>query len=368
MRGTERPTTTAPDAALGLEAGVLERIPWPAPPRLPTIEGDRAYLHGVSIADFRGEDAATVRALYDFLDELHGVARAVYCDGADGGLIGALLRRRGYSERLAPRVTELGVGLEREGLSLALRQAYHDLRGGSYSPLSLVLPIVEEGDELPGDHERIYLLTRDHLKIMRSAVHDLDPERSAADLQPLHHRVDLLGEKWADVDYAIAGAKARIRYLCGFVGSIAECCVEFAALDRVLYNLINNAVRFAADEVVAVRVDPLAAAIPGGDEALIHVRFAVINRISVAQRSALLDRFGGADLGELFVGGFTTGGHGVGLRICAELVAHGYHLGELAEGARSGLVGARLVDDHFVAWFHWPGRREGGPTPGTPGG
>lgn len=326
------------------------------PEPLPSV-GERHFgITGVALGDFAADDAARVRALYAFLGEVYAAARTVYQGSAGPETLVELLRRQRYSEELAPRFAELGVGLERDELSLQLRQAYHDVRGGSYNALALLLEVIEEGEALPGEFERVYLLVRDHMKIMRSAVHDLDPEETAADQEILHHRIDLLREKWSETDYMIDGASAAIDYSSSFDGSIADCCIEFAALDRVLYNLINNATRFTADGAVYVRVDPVSSASadakvagPG------NVRFAVVNQVSAAQKARLRERFGD-DLSELFVGGFTTGGHGLGLRICADLVVHGYRLTETKKAYETGLVGARIIDDRFVAWFHWPGR------------
>ena len=333
-----------------LTPGILEAL---AADGLPTV-GERHFgVTGIALADFPGDDAGLVEALYTFLCEIYERARAVYQGSLDASALVAFLKARRFSELLAPRFAGLGAGIDRDGLGLGVRQAYHDIRGGSYNALALLLEVVEDDEALPGELERVYLLVRDHMKIMRSAVHDLDPEATAADQEILHHRVELLREKWAGTEYTIAGSRAAIDYRSSFTGSVADCCIEFAALDRVLYNLINNATRFTTDGAVYVRVDPLVEAAAEGPG---NVRFAVINRISAGQRARLRERFGGDDLRELFVGGFTTGGHGVGLRICADLVVHGYRLPSLREALTCGLVGARIIDDSFVAWFHWPGR------------
>ena len=38
-------------------------------------------------------------------------------------------------------------------------------------------------------------------------------------------------------------------------------------------------------------------------------------------------------------------------------VVHGYGLPSLHTALDGGYLGARLVRDTFVAWFHWPARR-----------
>jgi signal transduction histidine kinase len=189
--------------------------------------------------------------------------------------------------------------------------------------------------------------------MMRSCLPDLDPEGTAEDLIQKRHDMSLLREKWDEVVYTTDGENAvRVRFRCDFEGSISERCMELAALDRVLYNLVNNARRFTADERVDIDVLPL-------EEAPTTVlRFAVSNAITAEQYRRLADCFerrGRLELHELFLGGFTTGGHGHGLRICTDLVAHGFGLSSPQEAVETGYVGATLLDEHFVAWFHWIG-------------
>ena len=80
------------------------------------------------------------------------------------------------------------------------------------------------------------------------------------------------------------------------------------------------------------------------------------NRIDPEQRGRIADDLGG-ELSRVFQGGYTTGGTGLGLRICADLVCHGYQLPSLRTALDRGYLGARIVRDQFAAWFHWPARR-----------
>ena len=86
------------------------------------------------------------------------------------------------------------------------------------------------------------------------------------------------------------------------------------------------------------------------------LRFVVINRIT-PEHGVRVTADLGADLSRVFAGGYTTGGHGLGLRICGDFVSHGYGLPSLQAALSGGYIGARLVRDCFVAWFHWPARR-----------
>lgn len=300
------------------------------------------------------EDRSLLRTLYRDLEALYATLREDLTLGDATARTDALLAERGTS--VLPDLAPLGQYL-REPPSPEMAKALHDVRSGSLAALSMLLELRREGVGERGDVDRMFVLARDHLKILRSCLPDLDPDGTAADLVENRHDVALLREKWSDVEYAVDGTQpVRVRFRCDFDGSVSECCMEFAALDRVLYNLVNNAGRFAADGTVGIDVTPL-------QEARTTVlRFAVSNPVSPEHGRRLRERFACAetcDLRALFLGGFTTGGHGHGLRICTDLVTHGFALPSAEAAVDGGYVGAKLLAETFVAWFHWPGERAG---------
>lgn len=246
--------------------------------------------------------------------------------------------------------------LERTLPPLAVK-ALHDIRGGAFQALVLTIQMAEHGLDAPADAVRAFYLARDHLKIMRNALPDLDAESYARDAAQRDHGVQLLLEKWnAGVHRVEGGAAARVSARSGYDGAISTRCLEFSSLDRVLYNLMNNATRHAADGAVRLDVDPVQwEGDPGdraSDDSPHDLRFVVRNGLTRAQRETLLERFPDG-LAPLFEGGFTTGGTGVGLSVCAEIVAHAYGIASPEDAVRGGYVGA-AADDEFVAWFHWP--------------
>jgi signal transduction histidine kinase len=123
--------------------------------------------------------------------------------------------------------------------------------------------------------------------------------------------------------------------------------MEFSTLDRVLYNLVNNAARYAADQ----RVDLVALPVPPG--ASRNLRFVVLNRTTPEQRAGLTARFP-ASLNGLFQEGFTTGGTGIGLSICVDLVGNAFGVPDPAQCLSDGYLGAAWIGDRLAAWFHWP--------------
>jgi signal transduction histidine kinase len=302
-----------------------------------------------SVRDLPPADAATVQALYACLGEL--LARVG--ERRDGGAevlteVSAYLRACDWTA-LTPRVSGLGAELDRETAPPHVREAYHDIRGGGLPALVMHLEAVLADEAEDGDVERIFLLCRDQRKIIRNALPDLDPDGYAGDLEPRTHTTELL-QKWSTASYRVGDQPAEIDLRCDFDGEISQCCMEFAALDRVIYNLVNNAARFAVDGRVALEVFPIR------PDVETDLRIVVTNRVDPGRRERLLQDLGG-ELGHVFEGGYTTGGTGLGLRICADLVSHGYGLPSLRAALDRGYLGARLVRDHFVAWFHWPARR-----------
>ncbi|WP_322489284.1 ATP-binding protein [Chloroflexus sp.] len=318
-----------------------------APCDLPLLRQDPFVrsVTSVSITALPDDVQSAVRRLYDTL--LAIFSRFDQMRRVDLGKLRQFLHETGWHDLMQ----ELrGISLSRQ--DPVLGQVIHDLRGGSLQALALQLQLLEFDQAQPADVERIYLLVRDHLKIMRNCVPDLDPVRTARDIELRAHGVDLLLEKWQQADYRLPDGTAQVLVDARYNGVVADRCVEFSALDRVIYNLINNATRHSIDHRVMVGIYPLF------DCSSPSLRFVIANRIDPLQRSALDQRFG-QQWSDLFRGGFTfssdgSNGHGFGLAICAELVANAYGLPNGTAAIADNYVGALPHGDLFVAWFHWP--------------
>ncbi|MFT4623306.1 MAG: hypothetical protein ACI8PZ_001962 [Myxococcota bacterium] len=322
----------------------------PRPTVLPTRRGpNRGDGQTVSLSALPASERVRVRTLYAFLVDLqHKLDPCADDPAAAFAAVAAL------DEATVGAVfdTAQSLGVDLQGATGEVRKAMHDVRGGSLTALLTHVDLIHDGIAGPVDAERVHLLVRDHLKMMRNALFDLDPDRYTADLVDREHGMDLLRAKWTRTTWPVAGRQARVHLDSDFAGSVSERCMEFSSLDRVLYNLVNNAGRFAADGQVTLIADAVDAARDT------HLRFAVINPVGPDQSAALRARFGG-DLSTVFEGGFTTGGHGLGTRICADLVRHAYGLVSVQKALTQHILGAELVADHYVAWFHWPAMRAG---------
>lgn len=311
--------------------------------------GTRGEVVSVGIGDLRPEDAATVRALYGLIGAVYEVVTPRVEEGlAAVPAVRACAEANGFAT-LVPRVSALGKGLDADTVSPLIRKALHDIRGGGLPALLMHLEALLADDVEEDDIRRIFLLCRDQRKIVRNAIPDLDPVGYAHDLEPRAHTTELLS-KWSTATYRVRDRNAELHLRCDFDGAISECCMEFAALDRVVYNLVNNAARFTADGRVGLSVFPIR------PEEETDLRFVVTNRIDEDRRGRISEDLGG-ELSRVFRGGYTTGGTGLGLRICADLVCHGYNLSSLRVALDRGYLGARIVRDQFAAWFHWPARR-----------
>jgi len=263
-------------------------------------------------------------------------------------------RIRGFDE------SPLREALERLGLaSLAdpeaspvLRRALHDLRGGAFFALRMYGTLL--ADETPGEDlvQPAVLLARDQAKLVRSLVPEIDPAGHRKDREEKAHGMNELVDKWDGFEFPAGGADhppgsmqpATVEVVTEWRGTLAARCLEAAALDRVLYNMINNAARFTTDGRVRMRVELVTPS---------TVRIAVANAIRADQGAWIAEETEG-DASRLFLGGATRGGQGVGLQAAAAIVARAWGQVMPGEAVETGAVGARVLEDAFTAWIVWP--------------
>ncbi len=299
----------------------------------------------VPLEAFLPTDRKQLQHLYRTLLDLLALLERQQAHTNSHDEIVAFAKARGWSE-LLQGVQRIGAAMASAQQTPPLRAVLHDIRGGSFQALSMMIQLALLGYATEIDARRLFFLTRDHLKMMRNAIPDLDPPRYARDLSYKLHGAALLVEKWSNVTHTLETAAAHVIIDSHFNGNVSERCIEFAALDRVVYNLINNSARFTSDSYVYFVILPVG-------EKQRDLRLVIYNRVTTKQRTTLQDRFGD-HLSKLFYGGFTTGGNGLGLRICADFVADAYGLSSIEQALVEGYLGAQLIDDHFVSWFHWP--------------
>lgn len=303
----------------------------------------------VRLDQFAETDRRVIESTYHFLQGLFAPLKGYHADADESSLarIQSLVDGLDLDERLDD-VRRLGAeSMRSERAGELLGKTVHDLRGGALSGLlgqlqcARVVPL----DQLKG--HQLFFLTRDHLKIMRNALLGLDDAKRQADLLPTMHGVDLIVEKWQDAVLGENGHRAAIRVDSDYLGNIAECCVEFGALDRVLYNLINNACRHTASGEVHLLIHGAS----DGCHEPENLLFCVSNPVGDKEKRWLSER---GDLRALFQPGVSSTGSGLGMSVAADFVTNAYGLGSHAIALNGGYLGAHLRQGEFQAWFHWP--------------
>ena len=304
----------------------------------------------LSLSAFTTSDQAIVRDLYEFLQTLfallsaHGGSSA---PAADGQLGRAETFLAGLDvDALVSQVRAFGPASIAANPTPHMAETIHDLRGGGLAPLLGQLQLAELCSLGESEMRSLSFLTRDHLKIMRNALLGLDDAQREKDHTRKLHSIDFIVENWQRaVLHGELGKETRLEIHCEFRGNISECCVEFGALDRVLYNLINNACQHSAAKAIQLVILPVPRV---GTK---DVRFALLNRISAEDEK----RLAGQPLRELFRPGVSSTGSGLGMSVAAEFVTNAYGLTGRESALDGCYLGAKLLDDRrFAAWFHWP--------------
>ncbi len=300
----------------------------------------------VSVSALSPTDQQHIRLLYGFVKELH-LRWTAMRDAPDWvelrRLVSAIL-----SEPLASSAKALGIDTMAQKASAEVSQVLgkvlHDLRGGAMVPLQLYARMAE------WDYDQAYLrgaafLARDQAKIMRNILLDLDPELRSADEAEEPHFMNAVVDKWNGFQFERdAQELGRVNVTSGYQGLLASCCREASAVDRILYNYVNNAIRFTSAPVIDLEIVPI------GDNA---VRWIVANRITPDQ-SDWLEKNTKGDLSKLFRGGLTRGGNGLGLSNCADFVAASFGLPDIQTALDGKYLGAIVEDGWYRAWAHWP--------------
>jgi hypothetical protein len=307
---------------------------------------------------YRGEDFDISVSALSPVDQVHietlyGFAKNIYLrwlemrDDPDWNALRQLVRAF-LSPPLCASARDLGLDslaqYSQHEAGQALDKVLHDLRGGALLPLQLYAHMAEsDGDTML--LRRAAFLARDQAKIMRNVLPDLDPEVRSADEAEKPHPMQAVVDKWDGFQFERADRQpGRVSVSCTYGGLLASCCLEASAVDRIVYNYVNNAIRFTAGPDIHMEI------VPVGEQA---VRWVVANPIAPEQ-AAWLHQHTGGDTSRLFHGGTTRGGNGLGLSNCADFVAAAFGLPGIHAALEGKYLGAVVEDGWFLAWAHWP--------------
>lgn len=314
-----------------------------APTDLPNLRSERYNGDGLGVLldQLAPDDRALVRQVYDAVMAI-ATARPVAGQAATPAFVAAV---GAVGADPFVRVAQaLGEASVRAGAPPLVRKVLHDIRGGALTALVGTAGLLEFG---PPDANLLATcgrLARDHCKIVRSAIIDLDLPGRAYDEEFNYHGIEKFVQMWDGVTVREYGRDVSVAVRCEYRGGITTSCLENAAVERVLYNHVNNAARHAADARVAITVFVVGAGR--------LVRWVVSNAVT-AEHRAWLDGSFEPGLGKLYAAGVTSTGSGIGLASCVDFVAAA--VGVTPEQALTrGYLGARLGDGVYNAWFHWP--------------
>ncbi|WP_029631857.1 histidine kinase [Zavarzinella formosa] len=306
---------------------------------LPTDGGE----FKVALAEFAPADRVALRRIYV---TLQAVANAGASQGDEQArMLAEQTILDEVNDEFSGIARRLGEATGRTGpRSQLIRKAVHDVRG---SGLTVLIGMAELLHSASGNAEIIRSCVesaKSHVRIMRSLFPDIDPRSAQTDREADWQCLGPILDKWdgAEMPGPAGPVQVRVRNTCGrttaFRGS------EAPNLDRVLYNLINNAMRFAADSEVGMWVFPVRNGL---------VRWVIRNRLTPKQVEFLLGNLH-ADFKSLYAGGITTDGHGIGLANCAEIVAACFGVDSPDQAVEEKYLGAVVEEGSYYAWFHWP--------------
>ena len=347
-----RPSASIPEPLLAL-----------APRHLPNHRQMR-YMGDdlcIDLEQLAARDQFLLHQLYRTLTELlYAIVDPATDDAQKWQAIISWQKRHGL-DAFTDGVREIGLASHAQNSTEALAKAMHDVRGGALSALLGRLQLLDHLPRTEAQLKPLFVLTRDHLKIMRNALVGLDEPRRHADRKPKAHAMCLMLDKWHE---SVVGPQWNERPVqmhidCHYEGALTDCCLESAAVDRIFYNLAANACRHAVGGRLEMCVFPLPDPL---DRCL---RFVLSNRVSPTDAASLrsmiqapelaLPAPGSAqDLSALFEAKVSSTGSGFGLTVVADFVAGAFGLRDRAEALREGYAGAVLDGDTFRVWFHWP--------------
>lgn len=319
-------------------------------PRLPSGSRYRGAGHDVALEALHPQDQAFLQEAYD---RLEGFYRLWRTDSGDPPW-----------DLLAARVATLADPAFREEaqefgmrtrsgsqLSEHMQRVLHDVRGGGLSAALAEAEILTTRNPSPEDRaadreslQTLVYLARDHAKMMRNAVLGIDPQARSRDEEERPHLIEDLVRRWDGRPYRVDERLALVHARTDRPGGLSSCCLEASAVDRILYNLIGNATRFAPDGEVDVDFRHVSDGV---------VRVVVTNQVAADQAAWLTDVLA-EDAGALYRPGMTRGGLGYGLANVAHFVTAAFGLDRVDTALDQGVLGSRLAEDRFTTWFHWP--------------
>lgn len=296
----------------------------------------------LSLGDFLFTEQNTILTLYITLTTIHTIASRQPLDvERQSSEIGAILIDVEW-KRILGAVRRIG----RSMASPTMLEVCHDIRSGALTALAGLLETTPYHTWNEAEFRLIANLSYDHSLIMRTLIADLDVHRNAREHTPAAPRSLSLYERWHNAIYRIGDRSIQVFVDADYHGPLVGSLNEQAMLERVLYNLINNAAYHSDDGMVELSIQQV-----GGQ--MQHIRLSITNRLTLEQQRSLFERFP-SNLDDLFCGGFATVGDGLGMCIAAQIIARIHGFTSIRECLSAGRLGVMVHQGQFICWFHWP--------------
>lgn len=245
--------------------------------------------------------------------------------------------------RFAEEIEQVAISAERTA-DQSLAEVLREMTGGAFFGIFAAVQILRTDETDPEGFGSLYYLVRDHLKILRSLIEDLDPEGRERDEALNLHPISLMREKWDGALFQVGDRRIRVAFESSFEGHVAERCIEFAEVDRLFYHLAQNAAQHGIGKKLGCQVEVT----PDKNS----LRWVFINPIDSPTRRSLMKLI--AEGNSLFDSGTSLNGKGWGLNVVAQSVDNAYGLSGKRYGESVGYYGVRIDPERFVVWFHWP--------------
>jgi hypothetical protein len=254
-----------------------------------------------SLDEFTDSSLDNLRWLYDWLEQVGAFSARDFSDaevlsGIEAFIAGGGLKRVVESVRnVTPAQTA----------SLRVSRLLHDLRGTALQQVVGLASLWQEGEVEPDTPRAVAILARDHAKLLRHSLIGLDEQRRLLDVGLRLHGVANLRNRMPWLLLSNDAGTVRIDFAAAWHGDFAITCPEFSTVLRQLYNLMGNAARHTANQLVLIRVYPTHEAEPRS------VRFSVANALTPAEYAMLSPGVVARSWR-----GYTTTGSGLGLVKC----------------------------------------------------
>ncbi len=240
---------------------------------------------------------------------------------------------------------QLGEATRAQGeLPVPLRRTLHDIRGGALAVLFTHVRLIADGEAEPGDVQTAVWMAGDQAKMMRNAIFDLDPHVRAADEGDKIHPVDDFVRKWSGSSSDLAGRRVRVRVNARFAGAIANRCLETSAArpSALQPPQQRSALRRRRNGAAGHPARGPGPGTLGRAQSVVGISDGVAGRGHPPRSPSALSWRP------------DPRGEGIGLNTCADIVAACFGLPSGEEAVDDGYLGARVIEDVYAAWFHWP--------------